>query len=313
MVDNEDNLWISTNYGLSKFEVDKEQFVNFTVNDGLQGNEYNIFSSYKSPRGEMFFGGINGFTYFYPQNIIKNGFSNEVIIDSIYNNDDEIKGISNIYLDYKHNQIQFKFFLPYYLNTKNIEYAYKLEGVDEEWVFSGNRNYANYTNLDFGNYEFKVIAKSSNGEWSNPTSVKFTVGLKPWKTPLAYLIYSLTIIIIIYIIYDRVKILNILIEQRTTELNKKLKENEELYNELIKNERYKNNYFINLSHELRTPLNIIKSAQQLISSLNDSDQGIERKQLAKYMDTIKRNSDRLLILINNIIDTSKIESRLLRS
>ncbi|WP_418222839.1 sensor histidine kinase [Clostridium isatidis] len=125
---------------------------------------------------------------------------------------------------------------------------------------------------------------------------------------MAYLIYSLTIIIIIYIIYDRVKILNILIEQRTTELNKKLKENEELYNELIKNERYKNNYFINLSHELRTPLNIIKSAQQLISSLNDSDQGIERKQLAKYMDTIKRNSDRLLILINNIIDTSKIES-----
>lgn len=308
LIDEEDNLWISTNYGLSKFEVDKERFINFTINDGLQGNEYNIFSNYKSPRGEMFFGGINGFTYFYPKNIIKNGFSDRVVIDSIYNNDNEIKDISNIHLDYKHNQIQFKFFLPYYLNTKNIEYAYKLEGVDEEWIFSGNRNYVNYINLDSGNYMFQVIAKNPNGEWSEPTSLKFTIGLKPWKTPLAYLIYVLIIIVIIFLVYYRVKILNILVEQRTFELNKKLKENEELYNELIKNERYKNNYFINLSHEFRTPLNIIKSAQQLILSLNDSNHGIEKNQLAKYMDTIKRNADRLLILINNIIDTYKIES-----
>lgn len=308
LVDGEDNLWISTNYGISNFEVSKKKFFNFTVNDGLQCNEYNMFSSFKNSRGEMFFGGINGFTYFYPENIRKKVFSKEVTIDSIYNNDSEIKDVSDIYLDYKHNQIQFNFFFPYYLNTKKIEYAYKLEGVDENWIFSGDRNYANYTNLDSGNYEFKVIGRNSNGEWSMPTKVKFTVGLKPWKTPLAYFIYTVVAALIIYIIYDRVKLLNILIEQRTLELNIKLRENEELYFELIKNEKYKNNYFINLSHELRTPLNIIKSTQQLISSLNDSPEGIEKNKLAKYMDTIKRNSDRLLVLINNIIDTSKIET-----
>ncbi|MDZ4975773.1 histidine kinase, partial [Clostridium perfringens] len=153
--------------------------------------------------------------------------------------------------------IQFNFFMPDYRNVSKIQYSYKLEGLDENLIFSDDRNYASYTNLDSGIYTFKVIARNSSGEWSIPTSVTFKVGMKPWETPIAYLIYGIIIVIIVYIIWNRVKILDSLVEQRTQELNNKFKENKDLYDKLIKNEKYKNNYFVNLSHELRTPLNVI--------------------------------------------------------
>ena len=162
--------------------------------------------------------------------------------------------------------------------------------------------------MDSGIYKFEVVARNSSGDWSKATTVTFKVGMKPWKTPLAYVIYTLIVFLVVYIIWNRVKILDSLVEQRTHELNSKLKENKELYDKLIKNEKYKNNYFVNLSHELRTPLNVIISTQQLITKLNEDDKNIPKEKLSYYMSTLRRNSDRLLKLINNIIDTSKIES-----
>ena len=116
------------------------------------------------------------------------------------------------------------------------------------------------------------------------------------------------ILIIIYIYYNQVKILDALVRQRTQELNDKLNENKKLYERLIELEKYKNNYFVNLSHELRTPLNVILSIEQLISSLTKSGVQISIEKMDTYMSTLKGNSQRLLNLINNIIDTSKIDS-----
>ena len=104
------------------------------------------------------------------------------------------------------------------------------------------------------------------------------------------------------------KILDALVRQRTQELNDKLNENKKLYERLIELEKYKNNYFVNLSHELRTPLNVILSIEQLISSLTKSGVQISIEKMDTYMSTLKGNSQRLLNLINNIIDTSKIDS-----
>lgn len=308
LIDNENNPWISTNYGISKFDVKNNKFVNYNVTDGLQGNEFNGYSYFKSKSGEMFFGGINGLTCFYPNQLEEKKFSPNVIIDSIYSGEKEILDKSNIDIDYKNNNIQFNFFMPDYRNVSKIQYAYKLEGLDENWILADDRNYASYTNLDSGTYKFKVAARNSSGDWSKVTTLVFKVEMKPWKTPLAYVIYTLIAFLIIYIIWNRVKILDSLVEQRTYELNSKFKENKELYDKLIKNEKYKNNYFVNLSHELRTPLNVIISTQQLITKLNEDDSHIPKEKLSYYMSTLRRNSDRLLKLINNIIDTSKIES-----
>ncbi|WP_300385646.1 sensor histidine kinase [Clostridium sp.] len=315
LFDENDNLWISTNYGISNFDTEKKKFSNFDVNDGIQGNEFNGLAYFKSKSGEMFFGGINGLTSFNPENIEENTFRGSVSVDSIYNINDEILDYDNIKLSYKKNQIQFKFFYPYYINTRKVQYAYKLDGIDENWTFSKDRNYANYTNLDSGKYKFKVIAKVSNGDWSTPKIIEFEVGEKPWKTPAAYCLYILLILAIIYHELNIIKSLDKKVEQRTHELNlsnnvlnQKLLENKELYETLIKNEKYKNNYFVNLSHELRTPLNVILAVQQLISRLNENEVIIEKGKIDDYMLSVKRNANRLLNLINNIIDTSKIES-----
>lgn len=308
LVDDDGDLWISTNYGISKFDVGKNKFINYDITDGLQANEFNGFSYHKSYDGEMFFGGVSGLTTFYPQDLKEKSFIPSVVIGSVYNDEDELLDLDNIKLSYKSRNIRFNFFLPDYGNVKKIQYAYKLVGQDDKWTLSENRNYANYTNLESGNYTFMVRARNSTGEWSKPTSINFTVGVKPWKSPIAYMIYLLLFFVITYIIWNRVKILDSLIEQRTNELNKKFKENEELYDKLIKNEKYKNNYFVNLSHELRTPLNVIISVEQLVTKLNEDKKHIPRDKLYYYMQTLRRNSDRLLKLINNIIDTSKIES-----
>lgn len=308
LIDNDDNPWMSTNYGISKFDIKNDKFVDYNVTDGLQSNEFNGYSYFKSKRGEMFFGGINGLSCFYPNQLEEKKFSPNVVIDSVYSGEQEILDINNIKIDYKNSNIQFNFFMPDYRNVSKIQYAYKLDGLDESWIFSDDRNYVSYTNLDSGIYKFEVVARNSSGDWSKATTVTFKVGMKPWKTPLAYVIYTLIVFLVVYIIWNRVKILDSLVEQRTHELNSKLKENKELYDKLIKNEKYKNNYFVNLSHELRTPLNVIISTQQLITKLNEDDKNIPKEKLSYYMSTLRRNSDRLLKLINNIIDTSKIES-----
>lgn len=308
VVDNENNIWASTNYGISKYDNEYNKFVNYDVTDGLQGNEFNGYAYYKNKDGYIFFGGINGLTYFNPEDLVNKSFTPKVVIETIKSNDIKYNDFSNINLDYKNKNIQFNFFIPDYRNTKKVQYSYKLVGLDEEWIMSDNRNYASYTNLDSGEYIFMVSARNSTGNWSEPISVKFKVSVEPWKSPTAYFIYILIAVLIAYIIWNRVKILDGLVTQRTYELNNKLRENKILYNKLIENEKYKNNYFINLSHELRTPLNVIISIEQLITDLNKSKEEIPKDKLKYYMNMLRKNSDRLLNLINNIIDTSKIDS-----
>ena len=183
-----------------------------------------------------------------------------------------------------------------------------MEGINDEWVFLGNQNYVRYASLEPGKYKMLIKGRNNNGTWSEITEINIKVKNSPWKTPIAYFTYILIIVVLVFYIWNQVKILDSLVIQRTNELEKNLDKNKKLYQKLIETEKYKNNYFINLSHELRTPLNVILSVQQLITSLNSSGKNIEPEKMQSYMETLKGNSKRLLNLINNIIDTSKIDS-----
>ncbi|MGL5311604.1 MAG: ATP-binding protein, partial [Peptostreptococcaceae bacterium] len=308
LFDEDGNLWLSTNYGISKFNEDEDRFINYDSTDGIQGNEFNEFSYYKNKDGELFFGGTNGLTSFNPQDIREKNFITSVEIESIYSNCGDIKVEDKINLDYKNNLLQFEFFMPDFRDTKKLIYAYKLTGLDTNWIISDEVKSVSYSNLKPGRYVFEVAARNSSGEWSEPTSIRISIEKPPWKTPFAYFVYSSLVIMVLYIIWNRVKILDRLVKQRTAELNNKLEENKELYSKLLKHEKYKNNYFINLSHELRTPLNIISATQNLIQNLNDKNRNISKEKMSYYMQTINRNSIRLINLIDNIMDTSKIES-----
>lgn len=307
LFEDDKNLWVSTNNGISKFDIEKEKFINFNSTDGIQGNEFNNFSYFRSDSGELFFGGTNGLTTFMPTNIKKKSFITPVKIESIYSNYGSIKLEDKIKLNYRNNQLKFEFFMPDYSNMQKLKYSYKLLGLDNDWITSEDIQSASYSNLKPGKYEFQVMARNSSGELSKATCVKINISNPPWKTPSAYLVYMLLIVIIIYLIWNRVKLLDNLVKQRTIELNNKLIENKILYSKLLIHEKYRNNYFINLSHELRTPLNIISSTESLIESLNNQNKKITKDRMDSYMKTIKRNCSRLVNLIDNILHTSNIE------
>ncbi|WP_338608636.1 two-component regulator propeller domain-containing protein [Clostridium baratii] len=310
LIDDSDNIWVSTNGGLSRYNPKTNRFENFTFVDGLQSNEFNGTSEFKSKSGEMFFGGTNGITAFYPKDISESKSGNhKVTIEDfkVYNNNN-ISLSDNVELKHNENTFSFQFFLPDYRRLGDATYEYMLEGFDNKWIFSGERNYVNYTNIEPGKYTFKVRSRNRDGEISEVTEVKLKIKKAWYRSTLAYIIYILILLSIVYFVLNYVKILNGLVNQRTDQLNKELIEKEEIYNKLLKHEKLRNTYLVNLSHELRTPLNVILSSEQLIRALNENREGIEKKDLRKYMAIIKKNSKTLLKVINDLIDNSKIQS-----
>lgn len=310
LIDDSDNIWVSTNGGLSRYNPKTNRFENFTFVDGLQSNEFNGTSEFKSKSGEMFFGGTNGITAFYPKDISESKSGNhKVTIEDfkVYNNNN-ISLSDNVELKNNENTFSFQFFLPDYRRLGDSTYEYMLEGFEDKWNFSGERNYVNYTNIEPGNYTFKVRSRNRNGEISEVTEVKLKIKKAWYNSTLAYIIYILILLSIVYFVLNYVKILNGLVNQRTDQLNKELVEKEEIYNKLLKHEKLRNTYLVNLSHELRTPLNVILSSEQLIRALNENEEGIEKKDLRKYMSIIKKNSKTLLKVINDLIDNSKIQA-----
>ena len=291
------------------YDQNEEKFVRYYEADGLATNEFNGFSYHKNKDGQIYVGGVNGVTKFNPRELQLKMETSNVIIDSIKT----IGGLEvdlrhKVVLEYDSRELYIKFFIPEYKNMNQMQYAYKLEGMDSEWTFSGTENYARYASIPPGKYKMLIAGRNYNGVWSDISSVEIKVKNSIFKTPIAYIIYILIVLAVIYFFYNQVKILDSLVTQRTQELNNKLHENKKLYKRLIEAEQYKNNYFVNLSHELRTPLNVILSMEQLIRSLVKSGKKIDNDKMEDYMNTLGGNSKRLLNLINNIIDTSKIDS-----
>ena len=309
IVDDNDNVWLTTNYGLSMYDQKEDKFIRYYEADGLATNEFNGFSYHKNKRGDIYVGGVNGLTKFNPIELQLKIGTSDVIIDSIKTSAGvELNIHEDIELEYDSRELYVKFFIPEYKSTKQMQYAYKLEGIDKEWTFSGEQNYTRYASLPPGKYKMLVVGRNYNGVWSNILTRDIKVKNSIFKTPIAYFIYTCILFGIIYFFYNQVKLLDSLVTQRTQELNNKLEENKILYKRLIKSEKYKNNYFVNLSHELRTPLNVILSIEQLIRALVKSGKQIDNEKMENYMNTLGGNSKRLLNLINNIIDTSKIDS-----
>ncbi|WP_297632839.1 sensor histidine kinase [uncultured Clostridium sp.] len=310
LVDEENNIWISTNGGISKFDQKKNSFSNYTIVDGISSNEFNGTSELKTRDGKMFFGSINGVTAFYPRKIkeIDKEKLKVAIGDiEVFNKNNYIYQGGNLELKHNENNFSIEFFMPSYSKLGNWNYEYILEGFDEEWISSKNRNYVRYTNLSPGKYEFKVRARYGIESVSEETKVQIVVAKAWYESNIAYVIYLLTVILIIYLILNRVKILENLVNDRTNKLNKELREKEKIYKELLKIEKFRNTYLVNLSHELRTPLNVILSSEQLINSLNEEEK-IDKRNLKKYMEIIGKNSRGLLKVINDLIDSSKIQS-----
>lgn len=263
--DQEGNIWVSTNNGLSRINPFTDQIRNYSTSHGLQSKEFNNGAYHKTDEGIMYFGGINGFNRFNPAEISKpeNGpevaitkfalFNNEVPIGKMENGrtvlDKAISHTSQLNLSYKDYVFSFEFAALDYAYPKQNKFAYKMEGLENKWNQVGNRNYVSYTNMPAGEYTFKVKAADYNGVWSeNPATIKLNVAPPFWQTTWFYILSSLLILASVFGIYryrvrsirESNKRLTRKVDERTQELNEKnndlqdtLKELEETKDELV--------------------------------------------------------------------------------
>jgi len=198
------NLWLSTNNGLSKFNPQTNEFKNYDVHDGCK--DYNARAYYKSAvSGEMFFGGGNGFNAFHPDSVKDNPHIPPVVITALarYNTDEVAgkpiaeTGISEkpeIVLSYKDNIFAFEFAALNYRNTFKNQYAYKLEGFNDNWIQLGTKRDVTFTNLDPGDYTLRVKGSNNDGVWNEEgASLKITITPPWWRTRWAYAIYALLV------------------------------------------------------------------------------------------------------------------------
>lgn len=298
--DDSNNLWISTNNGISRLNLFTNKINNFNESDGLQSNEFNYGAYLKTERGELMFGGANGLNYFNPNNIVENTFIPSVDIYSIkVSNKPFLRvtdSVSKIELKYDQNDFSLEFTALSYSQPNKNKFAYKLEGFDPEWNHIGNNKTATYTNLDEGKYTFKVKASNNNGLWNEKgASLKITILPAPWKTWWAYTIYLLATLTLIY--YLRKFTLTRIKEKNELKREKLEKEQLEKVNQL------KLRLFTNISHDFRTPLTLIAGPVEQLLKLKNNNTVIKRN-----LETIQRNTNILLQLINELLDFRKNES-----
>ena len=295
------SIWISSEGGLSKFNVENKTFGNFSeIKRLMRRNNFSENSRCLLSDGRMMFGYSQGIILFDPDNVVNNRFNPNLALVEFrlfnrnvqINRDGPLKKNINLIdeLTLKHNQnfIGIEFAALDYTDSDNILYAYMLEGFDKDWVNAGNQRIATYTNLSKGKYLFKAKSTNSDGVWANNERTLSIEILPPfWATWWAYLIYVLLFVLALYITF---KILYAFYRMR----NKIILEKQE--------SEIKTRFFTNISHEIRTPLTMIVSPiENLIHSKTTSE--TVRNQLK----IVSKNTNRLLNMVNQILDFQKIE------
>lgn len=212
VMDQDKNMWITTNYGLSKYFSRENTFVNYDIYDGIQSNEFNLGAVYKAIDGKLFFGGMNGYNAFYPEKIITNKNPPPVVISSFRIYNERVAGKfedgSEVILNYDDNFISIEIAALDFTNTQKNKYKYKLENFDKNWTFcDASKRVAEYKKISPGTYVFKANGTNNDGIWGKE-DIELTIVIKPpWWNTLVFKILLLLILIasIWYLIKRRVE------------------------------------------------------------------------------------------------------------
>lgn len=199
------HLWLSTNNGLTEFDPEGSAIATYDVHDGLQSNEFNSYAAFKSQDGEMFFGGIDGYTSFYPEQIRRDSTPPFVAITGIVLDGNRNVNLADfqqsktIDLKYKDNSFTVNFIGLHYVDPQKNQYAYQLEGFQKHWTYSGNSNRVNFSQLPPGQYIFRVKVANSDGVY-NSMGDMFIINIKPpfYKTIWFYLLLAALITAVLW-------------------------------------------------------------------------------------------------------------------
>ena len=331
--DNSGRVWMSTGNGLASIKLTQNngnfsyEIHKYNEADGLQGREFNAYAALKTRDGHLIFGGAHGFNYFDPANIRSSNlkpqlvFTDFQLFNKSVNVGDTVGGkvvltkaiteSPSLELNHSENDFSISFAACDYFNPDKITYQYMLTGFDDNWVTSpATSRKATYTNLDAGDYTFKVRAINANDPGKvNMISLNIKILPPFWKTAWAYLLYFVAIVGILFYIRHR-GILKLKREFEATqdklEIERKLQSERKEASRMHELDLMKIKFFTNVSHEFRTPLSLIISPIETL--IKNTDKPEQKNQLVM----IKRNGRRLLNLVNQLLDFRKMEFKELK-
>ncbi len=312
--DDQGNLWMGTNAGLVKLstqgESGKGTYRLYTTEFGLQGNLFLRGASCKTKDGELFFGGHNGYNYFYPSSVKDNATNLPIVITDIKIDNQSWSSFDKqmqrsvseyspeythkITLKYDENNFSIEFATLNYMAPMQCLYAYRLKGFDKKWQYTdASRRFAYYNNLDAGTYEFELKASNEGGLWSTvPLSLNVVILPPPWKTWWAYTIYFMVFVLAGYYLY-RLGRNRIILKNQLH-----LKELEQSKSEELSHAKLQ--FFTNITHELLTPLTIISATVDELK--------VQAPKHDDLYNVMGSNIRRLIRLLQQILEFRKVES-----
>lgn len=304
------NMWISCNKGIVRFRVEEpSKYKLYDKKDWLQSNQFNFNSSFVSSDGKFYFGGINGFSCFYPQDMNKNLNTTipnvEITEVKLLGNHskevgqrirEKISRKEKIVLSSNESSFTISSVSLSYFTPEKNQYAYMLEGNDSKWNYVGNNRDVTYANLPPGKYTFKVKASNNEGIW-NEAGAQVEIQILPpwWWSVYAKISYLVLIALFVYALvsyyWDKNK------KKQTYQLDMFKTEQEKLaYKSKI-------DFFTNIAHEIRTPVSLIKAPLEEVISSGEGSNATRQN-----LSIIEKNCDRLCVLINQLLDFRKIDS-----
>ena len=306
--ENKDLLWISSDKGLTRFDCERLIFNNYDEHDGLPGTEFNNNSKLKDSKGNLYFGSYNGLVSFAPKRISLNTLAPKIVFTDLklFNKTIGINDSTNILkqnlnftrsinLKYDQNVFTISFALLNYIKTSKNSFAYLLKGIDKDWNYT-KAGFAAYSGLPAGTYTLLVKGANNDGVWcKEPAQIKISIHPPFWRTTWAYVVYLLLSIAVLYYVIRFFR--------------ERAKLERDLYHEHLQYERQqelyqlKLNFFTKISHEIRTPLTLILGPIERLLFLTKDTPAVY-----PYMENIKKNGDRLLRLVSELLDFRKIES-----
>lgn len=297
-----DNIWISTNKGISNFNPGKKIIKSYSKSSGLINEQFTIGASLITNEGEIMLGTVNGFCIFQPQGLRENSYNAPLRLTNITIMGNSVDNVTDkLSVSYDQSMIGLDFSVLSYTSPKDNSYQYMLEGLDENWIKSrGDNNHISYNKLPAGKYVLKIKGQNCDGiDCKN--EIRLDIEVKPpfLRSNVAYLIYVIAFLCICFLSI-RYYIIRSHKKQKKNLMRLTREKEKELYNSKIE-------FFTNIAHEIRTPLSlIIGPLDHLMKTTDINDK------YGDYLNIIEHNYKRLYTLVNQLLDFRKVDSGILQ-